>query len=240
MNLFKNYYQVLEVSSASSEKEIKKSYYNLSKVHHPDKGGDSELFNEICEAYEILIGEKRAEYDTKSKWGALYDEGTEFLNYEFNNLAKTWDEKKLEDWKSQNQLNVVVYVDSDFSGSIKYERWVICKTCGGDGKDNSSKIEIRDENGNLLKLFDGDDGCDFCEGTGKNWKNENCTFCGGKGQVGMADCKTCKGERRILGNQKLSSIKIPQNEKAFRVEGMGHFSKFEVGKVGDLWIVKKN
>ena len=105
MNLFKNYYQILEVSSASSEKEIKKSYYNLSKIHHPDKGGDSELFNEICEAYEVLLGDKRMDYDIKSKWGSLYDENTEFLDYEFNNLAKTWDEKKFEQWKNQNQLN---------------------------------------------------------------------------------------------------------------------------------------
>jgi DnaJ-class molecular chaperone len=240
MNLYKNYYLVLEVDSTASDKEIKKSYYNLSKIHHPDKGGDSELFNEICEAYEVLIGEKRIEYDIKSKWGSLYDENTEFLDYEFNNLAKTWDEEKLEKWKNENQLNVVIRIDENFSGSLKYERWVICKACGGDGKDVSSKIEIRDEKGNLLKLFDGADGCDFCEGTGKNWKNEDCGVCGGKGQVGMVDCKVCKGEKRILGNQKLSGVKFPENEKSFRMEGMGHYSKFEWGRVGDLWIVMKD
>jgi DnaJ-class molecular chaperone len=240
MNLTKNYYQILEISGNSTEKEIKKSYYNLSKIHHPDKGGDSAIFNEIKEAYEILSSELRYEYDLKSKWGNSYDEKTEFFNYEYNNLAKTWDEEKLKNWKTENQLNIVVNISNDFNGTVEYERWVICKTCGGDGKDVSSKIAIRDEQGNLLKLFDGADGCDFCEGTGKNWRNEDCSVCGGKGQVGLVDCKSCKGEKRILGNQKLSNIKFPENEKAFRLEGKGHYSKFEWGKVGDLWLVKKD
>jgi DnaJ-class molecular chaperone len=239
MNLLKNYYLVLGISPISSEKEIKKAYYNLSKIHHPDKGGDQVLFNEILEAYQILSSEKRTEYDSKSKWGSQYDESLELLNYEFSNLAKGWDERKLEDWKKENQLNIIIKVDETFSGQVEYERWVICKSCGGDGKDSSSKIEIRDESGNLLKIFDGDDGCDFCEGTGKNWKGLDCGFCGGKGQVGMKDCETCSGEKRILGKQKLSGIKFPENEKAFRMEGKGNFSKYEVGRVGDLWLVKQ-
>ena len=186
-----------------------------------------------------MTSEKRNEYDLKSKFGSNYDESQELLDYEFNNNAKFYDEDKFNEWVNQNQLNIIHYIDEKFSGSVEYERWVMCRTCGGDGKDTDSKIEIKDEEGRTLKLFEGSDGCDFCEGSGKNWKNESCYFCGGKGKVGYTNCKTCDGERRILGKKKLSKIKFPKNEKAHRIQSMGHFSKTEVGKVGDLWLIRK-
>jgi len=241
MNLNKNYYSILGVRNDATEKEIKKAYYKLSFEYHPDRNKEVDpiKFNSITEAYDVLMSEDRNQYDLRSKWGSNYDESYELLNYEFNNNAKTWDEDKLEDWKRNNQLNVLVYIDDKFDGSVEYERWVTCKTCGGDGKDITSKISIKDENGNVLKMFEGTDGCDFCEGTGKNWKNEDCYFCGGKGKVGMTDCKSCNGEKRILGKQKLTKIKFPKGEKAHKVEAMGHTSKNEKGKVGSLWLIKK-
>jgi DnaJ-class molecular chaperone len=239
--LEKNLYSILEVDKTASSSEIKKSYYRLSKIYHPDlnKDIDQDKFNELTEAYDILSTELREEYDAKSRFGENYDESQEFLDFEFNNNAKFYDEDKFNQWVSQNQLNIIHYIDDNFNGSIKYERWVSCKECGGDGKDIKSKIKITDENGNVLKMFEGSDGCDFCDGTGKNWKNESCYFCGGKGKVGYTDCKKCNGEKRILGNQKLSNIKFPKNEKAFKIQAMGHTSKFEKGKVGDLWLIKK-
>lgn len=57
-------YSVLEVSKDADEKEIKKAYRRLSRVHHPDKGGDEHKFKEIAAAYEILSDpEKRKMYD---------------------------------------------------------------------------------------------------------------------------------------------------------------------------------
>lgn len=57
-------YETLEVEKTASQKEIKKSYFRLSKVHHPDKGGDEHKFKEINAAYEILSDpEKREKYD---------------------------------------------------------------------------------------------------------------------------------------------------------------------------------
>lgn len=41
-----------------------KEYRRLSKIHHPDVGGDAETFYKIRDAYEYLIkGEPTAEYD---------------------------------------------------------------------------------------------------------------------------------------------------------------------------------
>jgi len=238
MDLNKNYYTLLGISKESSEKEIKKSYYKLSFTHHPDKGGDAIIFDQITEAYNVL-SEFRKEYDLKSKYGANYDESYELLNYEFDSYKKGWDENKFEDWKKDNQLNVIIYVDSDFKGAVEYERYVSCKECSGSGKDINSKIQIRDEDGNVLKIFEGADGCDFCEGSGKNWMGTDCNFCGGKGKVGSNDCGVCDGERRILGKQKLKGIKLKKKEKAHKVDFMGHVSKEDKDIYGHLWVVKK-
>ena len=85
-------------------------------------------------------------------------------------------------------------------------------------------------------MFDGEDGCDFCDGTGKDYNEQDCTFCGGNGKIGLNHCKSCDGEKRILGNQKLKNIKLT-GEKT-KIESMGHFSKD--GKVGYLLLIEEN
>jgi DnaJ-class molecular chaperone len=100
----------------------------------------------------------------------------------------------------------------------------------------SSKIVIRDVDGNIVKVFDGDDGCDFCEGSGK-YMDQPCTFCDGNGRVGMNPCSSCKGDRRILGKQRLSKIKL--TGETTKVEAMGNVSKTEAGRVGNLIIRSK-
>jgi curved DNA-binding protein CbpA len=59
-------YEILGVAKDATTKEIKQAYRELSKVHHPDKGGDEEKFKEIVFAYEVLSDDERRE---------KYDEG---------------------------------------------------------------------------------------------------------------------------------------------------------------------
>ena len=59
-----NYYEMLGVDQYATAEEIKKSYRELAKKHHPDKGGNEEEFKKINEAYSILSNdEKRMNYD---------------------------------------------------------------------------------------------------------------------------------------------------------------------------------
>lgn len=239
MDFNKNYYINLGLENTADKSTIKKKYYTLSMTHHPDKGGDSLIFAEISEAYTILSDEKlKNEYDIKSKYGLNYDETNELLKYSSD---VKWDDDKYQKFKKNELLNIIVYVDDTFKGKVEYERWVLCKTCNGSGKDLDSKIKIKDKDGNIIKTFDGDDGCDFCEGTGKDWKGNDCGFCFGVGKVGSNDCEKCNGEKRILGIQKLSSIKIPDNfdTEPIKIESMGHTSKTTPGKSGHLYIIKK-
>jgi DnaJ-class molecular chaperone len=238
MNLIKNYYSILGVSHNSTNVEIKKAYYNNAKIFHPDKNNkesDPKIFSEITEAYDVLMDDKlRFEYDKKSKFGKDYDEIQELfkVNIDFD-FSK--ENQKYEEFKKNAVLNIIEKVDSNtFNGTIEYQRWVMCKTCNGSGKDLKSKFVIKDEFGNVKGIFDSDDGCDFCEGSGKDYLGNKCGFCFGQGKIGSKDCEKCAGEKRILGKQKLTKIKLDSDKEETIIKHMGHFSKNEPGKVGDL------
>ena len=59
-------YEILELKTTASEADIKKAYYKLSKIYHPDKNSDpqaTERFQKIHSAYEILSNNQtREEY----------------------------------------------------------------------------------------------------------------------------------------------------------------------------------
>lgn len=236
MNLNKDYYKALGVKPDDSTSQIKKKYYKLSFTLHPDKGGDPVSFAQITEAYDVLCNEElRSEYDLKSKFGANYNEYFELFNIDVVNFDYETGKSHLENFKKNEVLNIRIEVEPDFSGKLEYERWVKCKSCDGSGKDHSSKIVIRDLEGNIVKTFESDDGCDFCEGSGKDYLGSECNFCFGKGKVGLNPCKTCGGERRILGKQKINGIKLTGEET--KIDSLGHHSKTEAGSVGYLLIV---
>lgn len=65
-----DFYEVLEVSHNASQEEIKKSYQELIRKHHPDKNAGDEvnlhLFLKIDEAYKVLKDPlTKKEYDSK-------------------------------------------------------------------------------------------------------------------------------------------------------------------------------
>ena len=64
MSQQKSLYDVLGVKKTDTCTEIKKAYLKLARTHHPDKGGNPEVFKEIVHASEVLTDErKRRMYD---------------------------------------------------------------------------------------------------------------------------------------------------------------------------------
>ena len=65
--MFKDYYAILEISVTASSKEVKKAYYEQSKIWHPDLSTSQdakEKMQDINEAYLILKdAEAREKYD---------------------------------------------------------------------------------------------------------------------------------------------------------------------------------
>lgn len=72
----RDYYEVLGVTREATEIEIKRSFRELARQHHPDidPTGDGERFREINEAYTVLSDkDSRARYD---RWGHPDDGNT--------------------------------------------------------------------------------------------------------------------------------------------------------------------
>jgi len=59
-----NCYEILEVDPKAEPKAIKKAYRKLALKHHPDRGGETAVFQSIANAYEVLSDAgSRRDYD---------------------------------------------------------------------------------------------------------------------------------------------------------------------------------
>lgn len=59
-----DHYQTLGIDKNATPDDIKKAYRKLASTHHPDKGGDTAMFQNIQSAYDVLSDpEKRKQYD---------------------------------------------------------------------------------------------------------------------------------------------------------------------------------
>lgn len=87
-----DHYATLGVAKTATPDEIKKAYRKLASQHHPDKGGDTAMFQKIEEAYRILSDpQKRQEYDNpffgQNNDGSFRQAGQGFpggFNFNFN------------------------------------------------------------------------------------------------------------------------------------------------------------
>jgi len=61
-----DYYSTLGVPENAGQDEIKQAYKKLAMKHHPDRGGDTQLFQSISQAYDTLGDpDKRSQYDAE-------------------------------------------------------------------------------------------------------------------------------------------------------------------------------
>jgi DnaJ-class molecular chaperone len=72
-------WEVLGVSKDADENTVKKAYRKLAMKHHPDKGGDSEKFKQIQNAYDRIIkGEPESEqqipFDPFTMFGQFFQQ----------------------------------------------------------------------------------------------------------------------------------------------------------------------
>lgn len=139
-----NLYTILEINKNANEIEIKKAYKKLALKYHPDKGGDSEKFKKILDAYNILSDkEKRQQYDMSSNANV-------FSNFFFNRNNT-----------SQNKNNMTYTIELSleeiYRGLVKkmaINRDVICNKCDGLGCSDRDKINICSMcNGKRFQIF---------------------------------------------------------------------------------------
>lgn len=54
----RDWWDVLGVARTANDDEIKQAYFRLARIHHPDKGGDAVLFDQVQKAYDLAVGKR--------------------------------------------------------------------------------------------------------------------------------------------------------------------------------------
>lgn len=77
-----DYYNTLGVGRDADAQDIKRAYRRLASKHHPDKGGDKALFQQIQEAYSVLSDPvKKQQYDNPQQgFGFDFGDGNPFAD----------------------------------------------------------------------------------------------------------------------------------------------------------------
>ena len=234
---YKDYYEVLGVSRAASDEEIKKAFRKLARLHHPDVAKDKknaeEKFKEVNEAYEVLSdAAKRKKYD---QLGANWKQGAEFRP------PPGWEEASRGGARQGRAGNYEFHFGgtgfSDF-----FEQMFGSRGRGGAGFEQAGQFdeESADERGAdiegaiMVTLDEALQGslrtvtvrhqavCQQCGGAG-GWENKVCPKCAGSGQTTQSESHKVKIPPGVMEGQRL---RIPGRGEA----GTGG------GEAGDLFL----
>ena len=202
----RDYYEVLGVPKDADDAAIKKAYRQLAKKYHPDiNPGDKEAeakFKEASEAYAVLSdADKRRQYDQFGH-AAFDGSGGGTGGFDFGNMGDIFGSDIFGD----------IFGDL-FGGSSSRRRNNNGPMRGSDVRTNVRITFAESVTGTSKKLdIILKETCNTCHGTGAKpgTSPENCSKCGGKGQVvytqqslfGMVrnvqPCPDCKGTGKIV------------------------------------------
>lgn len=246
----RDYYEVLGIAKGTDGKEIKKAYRRLAMKYHPDRNPDDKgaeaSFKEVSEAYEILSdGEKRAAYDQFGHAGVDPSAGGGRGGHGEGNFSDVFGDVFGDIFGGggggRQRSHVQRGADLGYSLELDLEDAV---------KGTQAKIKVP----SMV-------GCGGCDGSGaaKGSQPEDCSTCGGVGQVRMQQgffavqqtCPRCKGRGKVIKNPchkchgagrveetKTLSVKIPPGVDTgdrIRLSGEGE-AGVHGGPAGDLYV----
>jgi len=204
----RDYYEILGVEKGASEDELKTAFRKLARQYHPDVSKEEhaeEKFKEINEAYGVLSdADKRARYDRFGKaglGGAGGGGGYHDYSADFGDLF----EEILGGFGfsagrgSRNaprrgrdlQMHVTLTFEEAVFGvekEIEFQREETCSVCKGSGAEaGTSPVKCSTCNGHgevrhVRQTF-----------LGQMVQTAPCPACGGRGQVIVSPCKSCRG-----------------------------------------------
>jgi len=244
----RDYYEILGVTRACTEVELKAAFRKLAMQHHPDRNpGDKDCehrFKEINEAYDVLKdGDKRAAYDRfghaafehggMGGHGFGADFGSTFADI-FEGIFGMGSARGRGSGRERGsdlRYNMEITLDEAFTGKtaqIRIPTSVVCEACSGSGAKAGTKPKQ----------------CGSCGGAGKIRHAQGfftlertCPTCHGRGQVIDDPCKVCGGGGRVTRERTLS-VNIPsgvEDGTRIRLAGEGE-AGLRGGPPGDLYI----
>jgi molecular chaperone DnaJ len=246
-----NYYELLGVSSAATDDEIKKAFRTLARKYHPDANPDDptavERFKEINDAYETLRDpERRRRYDMFGSEGANagpfgsggpFDAGAFGLNDLFDAFFGGG--------QGGGQGGAARGPDAETVLDLTLEDVVL-----GARKTLELQMLVECERCNATGCAPGthSDRCPTCDGSGEVRQVRRsllgqivtagpCTACGATGQVIPSPCDACGGAGRVRGTQSIE-VDVPRgidDGQRLRLTGRGPAAP-RGGPAGDLYV----
>lgn len=249
----RDYYDVLGVSKAASEAELKSAFRKAAMANHPDRNpGDKAAearFKEINEAYQILSdAQKRAAYDRFGhdafEQGGMGSSRSAGMDDFAASMADIFDDLFGEVMGSSRRsrtggrergadlrYNLEVTLEEAFRGksaTIRLPTAMTCEACAGSGAKSGSRPRS----------------CSTCGGQGRVRAQQGffaiertCPTCQGRGQVIDNPCEQCSGSGRTTRERSLS-VSIPagiEDGTRIRLTGEGE-AGLRGGPSGDLYI----
>jgi molecular chaperone DnaJ len=245
----RDYYEVLGVSRAAGEGDIKKAFRRLARELHPDVNPDpaaSERFREAAEAYEVLADpDTRARYD---RFGHAGVAGTQFHTEQFMDFSALSDLLGAffgEDVFGRGRRGAARGGDATASieltlaeaafgvtREVEVDVVVVCDRCGGNGAEPGTTPET----------------CPTCGGRGQVQhvaqtafgqfvQAATCAACSGRGTILSSPCTTCRGRGRVAG-ARVVEVQVPAgiaDGQRLRLPGRGHEGE-PGGPAGDLYV----
>lgn len=146
-NIYDDYYEILNVESDATIEQISKNYRNLARKHHPDHGGNSDMFELLSKAYECLSNKKMKEQYDLFRLNNNYKEteNQHTLDYFRNEYEKF----EMENKKPLNKEEIDNLYDKIFAAPIKDEKL--------NNNDFEEKIKNREAERNMYDIEDTDD-----------------------------------------------------------------------------------
>ena len=246
-------YETLGLRPDAATEEVKRAYRRKAREHHPDAGGDAEVFKEVTRAYEVLSDpERRARYDrfgddgsSRSAQGGgdpfgfgggIGDVLDAFFGAGFGGSGPGFGGEPRRERAGRDVLvGVEMTLEEVLTGvtrRVSVEVAATCATCSGHGSaDGTAPVS-----------------CSSCGGSGRVQRMVRtplgrmatataCGDCGGTGRSIADACMDCRGEGRRVNARELD-IDVPAGlEDGDRIPQKGQGEAGRQGaRAGDLYV----
>jgi molecular chaperone DnaJ len=252
----KDYYAILGVEQAASQKDITKSYRQLARQLHPDANPDDkaaeERFKEVSAAYEVLGDpEKREQYDEVRRMGPMAGgfgpggfaggQGVHFDAGDISDLIGNLFSRGRAGRQQQAPQGPRRGADIEATLTMPFDDAIRGATTT---VNVTSDVRCPDCFGSGAAVGTSPRPCPDCGGTGAVDEDQGffsfsrpCPSCGGRGRIIDTPCPTCAGLGSVRRPRQVK-VRIPQGVRdgqRIRVKGRGGAGA-NGGPDGDLYV----